>query len=180
MFEKQTIKDIKLDGKTVLLRADYNVPLKNGKISADYRIKQSLPTLKYLLEHDAKIVVCSHLGRPNGRPDDKLSLWPIAKYLDELLKDTTVNFVDECVGEKAKAAVKKLQPGEILLLENLRFHAEEEKNDDDFAKQLASLANIFVQDGFGVVHRTNASTQAITRHLPTVAGNRKSVGKGKG
>jgi len=169
MFTKQTIRDIDLTGKTVLLRADYNVPLENGKISDDYRIKQSLPTIQYLLEHKAKLIICSHLGRPSGPEDTANSLFPVAKRLQQLL-DQPVGFATDCVGEPAEKAVSQLHPGHVLLLENLRFHPEEEANDDIFAGKLASLADIFVQDGFGVVHRAHASTEAITHHLPSVAG----------
>ncbi len=169
-FNKKTIRDIKLEGKTVLLRADYNVPLaENGRIEDDYRVQKSLPTVQYLLDQNVKLVICSHLGRPGGKADPKLSLFPVSRRLGELLKKE-VAFAPDCVGEPAEQAVQKLQPGQVLLLENLRFHAEEEKNDDDFAKRLASLAEVFVQDGFGVVHRAHASTDAITRHLPSVAG----------
>jgi phosphoglycerate kinase len=169
-FSKKTIKDIDVQGKRVLLRADYNVPLdKHSNITDDYRILQSVPTLEYLLEHGAAVIICSHLGRPDGKPNATESLFPIAKRLKELLhKD--VEFAADCVGDRVQKAAKNLQPGQILLLENLRFHAEEEANDDGFAKQLASLADIFVQDGFGVVHRAHASTEAITHHLPSVAG----------
>ncbi len=170
MFTKKTIRDVDLQGKRVLLRADYNVPLNDkGEITDDYRLQQSLPTLKALLKHNVRLVICSHLGRPNGKPNSKFSLRPIAKRLQELLKQD-VQFVDDCVGDAAKNAAEKLKSGQILLLENLRFHPEEEQNDDGFAKQLASLAEVFVQDGFGVVHRAHASTSAITKHLPSVAG----------
>ena len=169
MFTKKTIRDIDVKGKTVLLRADYNVPVKDGKILDDYRIKQSLPTVNYLLEHGAKLIICSHLGRPDGRPNPEFSLWPVAKRLNEILNND-VSFVEDCVGEKAEKAAKKLKNGEVLLLENLRFHAEEEENDDAFGTQLAELADVFVQDGFGVVHRAHASTEAVTHHVPSVAG----------
>jgi 3-phosphoglycerate kinase len=170
MFTKKTIKDIDVNGKTVLLRADYNVPLSDaGKITDDYRIKKSLPTVQYLLEHGAKVVICSHLGRPKGKVDMQFSLFPVAKRLRELL-NKDVEFAPDCVGERAEKAAASLKQGSLLLLENLRFHPEEENNDDGFAKQLAKLANIFVQDGFGVVHRAHASTEAVTRHLPSVAG----------
>lgn len=170
-FSKKTIRDINLAGKTVLLRADYNVPLSSsGKITDDYRIKQSLPTIKYLLAKKVKLVICSHLGRPSGPGDTKLSLKPVAERLRELVKPTSVQFVGDCVGPAVTDAVKKLQPGQIILLENLRFHPEEEKNDPGFAKQLASLADVFVQDGFGVVHRAHASTEGVTKYLPSVAG----------
>jgi len=169
MFSKQTVRDIDLKGKTVLLRADYNVPLEDGKITDDYRIKQSLPTLEYLLDQSAKVIICSHLGRPDGPNDSANSLFPVAKRLQQLL-DRRVAFAPDCVGETAKKAVAGLKKGEVLLLENLRFHPEEKANDAGFTKELASLAEIFVQDGFGVVHRADASTDAITKHLPAVAG----------
>ena len=169
MFTKQTIRDIDLKGKTVLLRADYNVPLEDGKITDDYRIKQSLPTIEYLLKHDVRLIICSHLGRPKGPADVEYSLFPVAKRLQQLLK-RHVTFATDCVGDKAQKAAVGLGVGEVLLLENLRFHPEEEANDDAFARQLASLADIFVQDGFGVVHRAHASTEAVTHHLPSVAG----------
>lgn len=169
MFTKKTIRDIDLEGKTVLLRADYNVPVADGVITDDYRIKQSLPTIHYLLDKNVKLIICSHLGRPSGPNDTANSLFPVAKRLKELL-DRPVEFATDCVGEPAQHAAASLQPGQVLLLENLRFHPEEEANDDNFARQLASLAEVFVQDGFGVVHRAHASTEAITHHLPSVAG----------
>jgi len=169
MFTKQTIRDIDVHGKVVLLRADYNVPIEKGKITDDYRIKQSLPTIEYLLGRGAKLIICAHLGRPTGPSDTANSLFPAAKRLKELLK-RDVEFVPDCVGDRAEKAAAKLQNGEVLLLENLRFHAEEEKNDEAFAKQLASLADVFVQDGFGVVHRAHASTEGVTHFLPSVAG----------
>lgn len=169
MFTKQTITDVDLAGKTVLLRADYNVPLEDGKITDDYRIQQSLPTVQYLLDHAAKVIICSHLGRPAGPNDTANSLFPVAKRLQQLL-DKPVEFATGCVGEVAQKAVAGLKPGQVLLLENLRFHPEEEANDPEFAKQLASLADVFVQDGFGVVHRAHASTEGITHYLPSVAG----------
>ncbi|MEK7059721.1 MAG: phosphoglycerate kinase [Patescibacteria group bacterium] len=168
MFSKQTVRDIDLTGKTILLRADYNVPIEAGKITDDYRIKQSLPTINYLLDHGAKLIICSHAGRPKG-VDASLSLFPVAKRLKQLL-DKPVEFVPACVGDQVTKAVSGMKAGDVLLLENLRFQSEEKANDDAFAKQLAGLAQIFVQDGFGVVHRKDASTDAITRHLPSVAG----------
>lgn len=168
----QTIKDIELKNKTVLVRADYNVPLKNGKIADDYRLQQSIPTLKSLLEAGVKkLVIISHLGRPAGPQDKDCSLKPVAKRLAELL-DKPVTFIDDCVGEHTKQVIAEAPAGSVLLLENLRFHAEEEKNDEGFAKALAdaSGADLFVQDGFGVVHRAHASTDAIARILPAVAG----------
>jgi phosphoglycerate kinase len=170
MFTKKTVRDIDLHGKTVLLRADYNVPVDtNGKISDGYRIYQSLQTLKYLQSQKCKIVICSHLGRPKSPTDPACSLRPVAKKLTSLLK-TPVTFVEDCVGAKAETAVKNMKQGDIVLLENLRYHPEEEANDPTFAKQLASLAEVFVQDGFGVVHRAHASTDAVTKYIPSVAG----------
>jgi len=169
-FYKKTIRDIDLNGKRVLLRADYNVPLNDkGEITDDYRVQQSLPTIRFLLGQGASVVVCSHLGRPDGKPDPKYSLLPIAKRLKELL-GMDVEFAPDCVGERAQKAAESLQPGQVLLLENLRFHEEEETNDTEFARKLAGLAQIFVQDGFGVVHRAHASTEGVTRFLPSVAG----------
>lgn len=169
-FSKKTIQDIELAGKRVLLRADYNVPLSDkGEITDDYRLQQSLPTLHYLLQQGASVVVCSHLGRPEGKVNAKESLFPVAKQLQKLL-GVEVEFATDCVGERAEKAAEGLKPGQVLLLENLRFHPEEEANDDEFAQQLAKLAEVFVQDGFGVVHRAHASTDAVTRHLPSVAG----------
>lgn len=170
MFSKKTIKDINLKGKRVLLRADYNVPVnKDGTISDDYRITQSVQTLQFLQKQGCKIIICSHLGRPEGPNDVKCSLKPVAKRLAKLL-DTPVAFAEDCVGDKATEAATELKDGQVLLLENLRFHKEEEANDKAFAKQLASLAEVFVQDGFGVVHRAHASTSAVTQFLPSVAG----------
>src|SRR4051812_8853855 len=131
MFTKQTVRDIDLNDKTVLLRADYNVPVEEGKITDDYRIKQSLPTIHYLLRHHARVVICSHLGRPDGKPSADLSLFPVAKRLKQLL-DQPVEFVPDCIGDQAKKAANNLDTGEVLLLENLRFHPEEEANDDGF------------------------------------------------
>jgi phosphoglycerate kinase len=169
MFTKQTIRDINLKDKTVLLRADYNVPVQNGKIADDYRIKKSLPTIRYLLNHNVKLVICSHLGRPKGKVVPEMSLFPVAKHLKELLgKD--VEFVPDCVGERVEKAVASLKNGHILLLENVRFHPEEEANDPEFAKRLAGLADIFVQDAFGVVHHPAVSVSELPRLMPGVAG----------
>jgi phosphoglycerate kinase len=169
MFTKKTIYDIDLQDKRVLMRADYNVPVEKGEITSDFRIKCSVPTIQALLEKNVKLVICSHLGRPEGKPTPEFSLKPVAKRLSELLGQE-VRFVSDCVGPEVEQAVAELQPRQILLLENLRFHPEEEKNDDGFAAELAKSGEIFVQDGFGVVHRAHASTDAVTRHLPSVAG----------
>lgn len=169
-FWKKTVRDIDLAGKRVLLRADYNVPLDDaGRISDDYRIRKSLPTLQYLLDQGCSVIVCSHLGRPEGKPNQKYSLRPVARRLRHLL-DREVHFAIDCQGPHIDEAARELPQGQILLLENLRFYEEEEANNDEFAKRLASLAEVFVQDGFGVVHRAHASTDAITRHIPSVAG----------
>jgi phosphoglycerate kinase len=168
MFNKQTIRDVDLRGKRVLLRADYNVPLEDGKITDDYRIQQSLPTVRYLLDHGVTLIICSHLGRPKG-PDKSLSLAPVAERLGELL-GRPVKFAIDCVGPPVAEAAAGLTKGDVLLLENLRFNPGEKANDDGFAKQLAELAEMYVNDAFGVDHRADASVAAITRHLPSVAG----------
>ena len=169
-FTKKTVHDIDLQGKRVLVRADYNVPLNDkNEITDDYRLRQSLPTLQFLLGHGAAVIICSHLGRPDGKPEAKYSLLPVAKRLKELL-GRDIEFTPDCIGERARKAAENLRPGKVLLLENLRFHPQEEENDSDFAQQLAGLGDVFVQDGFGVVHRAHASTEAITHFLPSVAG----------
>lgn len=170
MFTKKTIRDIDVRGKRVLLRADYNVPVDaEGTITDDYRIEQSLPTLKYLLGQDCRIIICSHLGRPKNAHDSKCSLAPVAQRLGELLQKK-VHFTESTIGSQAEKAVADLKNGQVLLLQNLRYHPEEEANDPTFAKSLAKLADVFVQDGFGVAHRAHASTEAITKYLPSVAG----------
>ncbi len=168
-FNKQTIRDYDLKGKRVLLRADYNVPIIDGKITDDYRIQQSIPTIKYLIEQACPVIICSHLGRPQGPRDSKTSLRPVAKRLSELL-GRPVQFEDDAISDDARMAAQALKPGEVLVLENLRYHDDEEANDKVFAEKLASMAEVFVQDGFGVVHRAHASTEAITHFLPSVAG----------
>lgn len=170
-FFKQTINSVPLQGQTVLLRADYNVPLSSdGTIDDDFRIRSSVPTIKKLLSDGCKVVVISHLGRPEGR-DMSLSLEPVAQRLAELLGES-VRFVDQTIGDKARMAVKRAPKRSVIVLENLRFYSEEEANDTTFAAKLAkdSGARFFVQDGFGVVHRAHASTSAITQYLPSVAG----------
>lgn len=169
MFNKKTIKDIDVQGKRVLVRVDFNVPIKEGQVGDDTRIQAALPTLKYLLEHGAALILCSHLGRPKGKPDPELSLKPVSEHLSKLL-DRPVAFSEDCVGEPAQDAVKKLQSGEVLLLENTRFHAEEKANDPEFAKKLASLAEVYVNDAFGSAHRAHASTEGVANYMPAVAG----------
>ena len=153
----------------MLLRADYNVPIADGKIEDDYRITQSIPTLRALIEQNCKIVIVSHLGRPKGRVVNELSLKPVAKRLTQLLNQE-VHFVGHTIGKKALSHANSLRPGQILLVENLRFHSEEVGDVSSFAEELAKFGDVFVQDGFGVVHREHASTHAITRLLPSVAG----------
>ncbi|MES2630487.1 MAG: phosphoglycerate kinase [Patescibacteria group bacterium] len=170
-FFKRTIKNVPIDNKTVLVRADYNVPQNSkGGIDDDLRIRASLPTLEYLLDHHSKVVVMSHLGRPEGK-EEKFSLRPVAKRLSELL-DRKVIFVEDCIGDKVVQAVKKAPKNSVILLENLRFYKEEEANDAAFAEKIAKAtgARYFVQDGFGVVHRAHASTEAITHFIPSVSG----------
>ncbi|MCA9329709.1 phosphoglycerate kinase [Candidatus Saccharibacteria bacterium] len=170
MFTKKTVKDIEIKNKRVLLRADYNVPINSdGTISDDYRIKQSLKTIKYLLKQGCKIIICSHLGRPRHFGDPQASLLPVAKRLANLL-DQEVIFAEDCTSDQTLELANNLKFGDILMLQNLRYYPEEEANDAKFAKELARLADVFVQDGFGVVHRAHASTSAITKHLPSVAG----------
>lgn len=164
---KKTVRDIDVAGKRVLVRADLNVPLENGKITDDTRIKESLPTIKFLLEKGAQVIVCSHLGRPKG-VDPELSLAPVAGRMSNLL-GSEVLFAEDCVGPVAEEAVASMGH-HVLLLENLRFHPEEEKNDPEFAEELASLADIFVNDAFGAAHRAHASTEGVTHFLPAVAG----------
>lgn len=167
---KKTIKDINVAGKRVLLRVDFNVPLdENGIITDDTRIKLELPTIKYLLQQGAKVIICSHLGRPNGERNTKYSLMPVAKYLvNELLG--RVFFVSDCVGEEVETKVNLLKPGEVLLLENLRFYKEEENNDPLFAQKLAKLADIYVDDAFGTAHRKHASVYGVAKLLPNAVG----------
>ena len=165
---KKTVRDIDVAGKRVLVRADLNVPLDDGAVGDEKRIRESLPTIQYLVAQGARVIVCSHLGRPKG-PDPKLSLAPVAARLGNLLGQEVLLAAD-CVGKAAADAVDALAPGDVLLLENLRFHPEEEANDVEFAKQLASLADIFVNDAFGAAHRAHASTEGVTHFLPAVAG----------
>lgn len=169
MFTKKTIRDYDVRGKRILLRADYNVPIEDGAISSDYRLEESVPTLKALLDQDCSLVVCSHLGRPEGKPAPEFSLKPVAKRLSELLGQDVL-LAPDCVGPEVEKMASELKPKQVLLLENLRFHPEEEANDDNFAAQLAKLGEVFVQDAFGASHRAHASTDAVTHHLPSVAG----------
>ncbi|MFL5629288.1 MAG: phosphoglycerate kinase [Ktedonobacteraceae bacterium] len=169
-MDKKTIRDIDVTGKRVLVRVDFNVPLDDQQhITDDTRIKAALPTIKYLINQGAAVILMSHLGRPKGKPVESLRLAPVGRRLSELL-GKHVAVADDCVGPKVQAQVKALQPTHVLLLENLRFHPEEEKNDPAFALQLAVLGDIYVNDAFGTAHRAHASTVGVAHHLPAVAG----------
>jgi len=169
-MNKKTIEDIEVNGKKVLVRCDFNVPQdENGNITDDRRIEAALPTIKYLLDNNAKVILCSHLGRPKGEFNMKYSLAPVAKRLSELL-GFEVKLAKDVVGENAQKLAGEVEEGKAILLENVRFHAEEEKNDAEFSKKLASLAEIYVNDAFGTAHRAHASTAGVADYLPAVAG----------
>jgi len=168
-MNKKTVKDIDLKGKRVFMRVDFNVPMQDGKVTDDKRIRASLPTIKYVLEQGASLILASHLGRPKGGPDPEFSLKPAAEVLSSLL-GVSVKMAPDCVGPEVEAMAKELQPGEVLLLENTRFHKGEEKNDLELAKQMASLADVYVNDAFGSAHRAHSSTEGIARFLPAVSG----------
>ncbi|RME08621.1 MAG: phosphoglycerate kinase [Anaerolineae bacterium] len=169
MFNKKTLRDVDVQGKRVLVRVDFNVPLEEGRVADDTRIRAALPTLRYLLDHGAALILCSHLGRPKGERRPELSLRPVAPVLQDLLGER-VTFVDDCIGPLVEAAAHSLGSGEILLLENTRFYPQEKKNDPEFARQLASLAEVFVNDAFGTAHRAHASNVGVAAYLPAVAG----------
>ena len=172
---KKTIHDVDVQGKRVIVRVDFNVPLESGEITDDTRIRAALPTVQYLLDHGAAVILISHLGRPRGKVVEELRLNPVATRLSKLLaqmetRSNHVRKLDDCIGPEVKIAADSLKPGEVLLLENLRFHAGEEANDPALAQQLASLAHIYVNDAFGAAHRAHASTAGIADYLPAVAG----------
>ena len=169
MFNKKVVTDLDVNGKRVLVRVDFNVPLKDGKVGDDTRIQAALPTIKYLLENNAAVILCSHLGRPKTAEDLQFSLKPVAAYLGTLI-DADVAFAEDCIGPKAEEAAKALKPGQVLVLENTRFHKEEKKNDPEMAKQLAGLAELYVNDAFGTAHRAHASTEGVAQYLPAAAG----------
>jgi len=170
MIKKKTVKDIDLKGKKVIMRVDFNVPLdKEGNITDDTRIRAALPTIKYVLEQETKLILMSHLGRPKGQVKEELRLAPVGKRLQELLgKDVIV--CKDSIGEEVQKIISGMQTGDVVLLENLRFHKEEESNDPGFAKELASYADIYVNDAFGTAHRAHASTEGIAHYLPAVSG----------
>jgi phosphoglycerate kinase len=170
-MNKKNVRDIPVQGRRVLVRVDFNVPLDKatGSITDDARIRAALPTIRYLIDQQAKVILCSHLGRPDGKVVDKLRLAPVAARLSQLL-GRPVAMATDCIGPPAQAAVAALQPGDVLMLENLRFHPEEEANDPAFARSLASLADVYVNDAFGTAHRAHASTEGVTHFLPAVAG----------
>ena len=169
MYNKKTIEDVAVAGKKVLVRCDFNVPLKDGKITSDKRIVEALPTIKYLLGQGAKVILCSHMGKPKGEVNPKYSLAPVAARLTELLGQP-VELANDIVGEDAKAKAAALKEGQAMLLENVRFDAREEKNDPEFAKELASMAEVYVNDAFGTAHRAHATTAGVADYLPAVCG----------
>lgn len=168
-MDKMTIRDIDVSGKRVFLRVDYNVQFDNGNILDDYRLSESIPTITYLLERGAKVILCSHRGRPGGKVVEELRNEPVARHLSTLL-GREVKSVSDCIGPEVKAAAMALQSGEVMLLENVRFYAQEEANDPRFAEELASLAEVFVSDAFGTAHRAHASVVGVGYYLPAVAG----------
>ena len=165
---KLSIKDLTLSGQRLFIRVDFNVPIKDGKVDDDSRIRASLPTIQYAIDHGARVILASHLGRPKGERVDKYTLRPVAAHLSQLLS-RPVTFAEDCIGEPAESAVKALSGGDVYLLENLRFHKEEEKNDEGFSRQLAGLCDLYVNDAFGTAHRAHASTVGITHHVSKAA-----------
>ncbi|PWN08111.1 phosphoglycerate kinase [Rhodohalobacter mucosus] len=169
-MSKLTLKDAELKGKTVLMRVDFNVPIENGTITDDNRIVQALESIRYVVDAEAKLILTSHLGRPAGKPDEAFSLRPVADHLKTLV-DAPVHFAEDCIGDKADSVIREAETGEIVLLENVRFHPEEKKNDPEFAKKLAAHADLFVNDAFGSSHRAHASVAGVTEYLqPAVSG----------
>lgn len=168
MLRKKTVREIDVRDKRVLVRCDFNVPMENGSITDDRRIRESLPTVLELINRGARVILVSHLGRPEGK-DERFTLKPVAKRLAELIR-REVAFAGDCIGAEARKAAEALSPGGVLLLENVRFHKEETENDPEFAKQLASLADLYVNDAFGSAHRAHASTEGVAHHLPAVSG----------
>jgi phosphoglycerate kinase len=168
-MDKKTARDVDVRGKRVLVRVDFNVPLAEGEVADDTRIRAALPTIRYLIDHGARVILMSHLGRPKGQVREELRMAPVAARLSELLGQPVLTAGD-CIGPQVQAMAKELQPGQVLVLENTRFHPEERKNDPDFAREMASLAEVYVNDAFGTAHRAHASTEGVTHYLPAVAG----------
>lgn len=169
-MNKKTIRDMDWNGKRALVRVDFNVPMKDGAITDDTRIRAALPTITYLIEQKATVILMSHLGRPKGERNASYTLEPVAAHLRDLLPGKKVHFANDCIGESARRVVSEAHPGEVVVLENLRFHAAEEKNDPEFAKQLSELGDVYVNDAFGTAHRAHASTAGVAKYLPAVAG----------
>ncbi len=168
-MDKKTVRDVDLKGKRVLMRVDFNVPMANGAVTDDKRIRASLPTIQYVLDQGASLILMSHLGRPKGGPDPEFSLKAAAETLSKLL-GRPVQMAPDCIGPEVEAMAKALKPGDVLMLENVRFHKEEEKNDPEFAKKLAALGEVYVNDAFGSAHRAHASTEGVAHYLPAVSG----------
>ena len=169
MKSKKTMKDMQLEGKRVFCRVDFNVPMEDGKVTDDTRIRAAIPTIKYLVEHGAKVILASHLGRPKGEVNEDMRLTAAGEKLAELI-GKPVTKLDTSIGEEVEKAISTMKNGDIVLLENVRFHAGEEKNDAELAKQFAALADVFVNDAFGAAHRAHASTAGIAEHIPAVSG----------
>ena len=169
MFNKKMVTDLDVKGKKVLVRVDFNVPIADGKVGDDSRIRAALPTIQYLLDQGGAVILCSHLGRPKGGFDPAFTMKPVAQHLGTLIQ-APVTFAEDCIGQKAEAAAAELQPGQVLVLENTRFHDGEKKNDPEMAKQMAALADLYVNDAFGSAHRAHASTVGVTDYLPAAAG----------
>jgi phosphoglycerate kinase len=168
-MNKKTVRDVDVKKKKVLVRCDFNVPLKEGKVADDSRIQAALPTIQYLVEQHAKVVLCSHLGRPKGKPQMEFSLRPVSERLSDLLQ-IKVKMIDDCIGDVVETAIEELEPGRVILLENTRFHEGEKSNASDFAAKLAKGFDLFVNDAFGAAHRAHSSTEGVAHHLPAVAG----------
>lgn len=169
-MDKQTLRDVDIKGKRVLMRVDFNVPIENGSIKDDNRVVQALPSIQHVIDNEGKLILMSHLGRPGGERDPSLSLRPVAEHLQTLV-DTTVYFVEDCIGKAVNRQIEEMSNGDVLLLENVRFHKSEKANDEEFSKKLAAHGDLFCNDAFGSSHRAHSSVAGVTRYLqPAVAG----------